>query len=70
MVSWKQYYAEHTKGKKFSGTEIREHMKKLGAEYRKMKSKEGKGMCEEVEVEAVDEVAEEPKKTRGFKRKG
>lgn len=39
-ISWRQYYSENTKGKKFGkDNPISEHMKKLAAEYRKMKSK-------------------------------
>lgn len=41
MQTWKQYYAEHTKGKKFNKGEIQAHMRKLASEYRKMKSGEG-----------------------------
>lgn len=39
-MSWREYYVQNTKGKKFSKENtLADHMKKLGAEYRKMKSK-------------------------------
>jgi hypothetical protein len=55
MVSWKQYYQEHTKGKKFKKGEIQEHMRKLAKEYHEMKGKglslkSGEGMKEEKDV--------------------
>lgn len=37
-MSWKEYYAKHTKGKKFGSVQaVREHMKQLSVEYKKMK---------------------------------
>lgn len=39
MTSWKQYYAEHTKGKTFKKGEIQEHMRKLAKDYRESKGK-------------------------------
>lgn len=38
IVSWREYYSKNTKGKKFSSVQaVREHMKRLSAEYKKMK---------------------------------
>lgn len=38
-LTWRQYFTENTKGKKFSKENtLGEHMKKLAAEWRKMKS--------------------------------
>lgn len=40
METWREYYAKHTKGKKFANrAEVNAHMKKLSAEYKAMKSK-------------------------------
>lgn len=40
QISWKEYYAKNTKGKKFGSVQaVREHMKKLSQEYKAMKSK-------------------------------
>lgn len=60
MQSWKQYYAEHTKGKKFQKGEIQAHMRKLAADYKKMKGGDGLslkgGNLDEAREAAKEEV--------------
>lgn len=58
MTTWKQYYAEHTKGKTFKKGEIQEHMRKLAKDYRESKGKglSLKGASIGEEKEGVPEI--------------
>jgi len=61
MQTWKQYYAEHTKGKKFKKGEIQAHMRKLASDYRAKKGGDGLSLKGgEVEVEVVGETEPKP----------
>lgn len=40
ILSWREFYAKQTKGKKFGSREaVNAHMKKLSAEYKALKAK-------------------------------